>query len=156
MRGLNGTGRGVILSGAKDRSKNAREARGSLAPPTRSFAPLRTTLGAALMVAVAACSAASPAGGPFRITTAPLGSDTRLTLQAAPHLMVNARVAPALELSDGRVLRFRDGRRTADSAYYAEPPSTVLTGRHEQVHGTLRVSVCRDDEQICRSLAVEL
>ena len=114
------------------------------------------TLGAALMVAAAACSTASPADAPFHITTAPLGPDTRLTLQAAPHLMVNARVAPALELSDGRVLRFRDGRRTADSAYYAEPPSTILTGRHERVHGTLRVSVCRDDEQICRSLAVEL
>jgi hypothetical protein len=35
--------RGVILSGAKDRSRHASEARGSLAPPTRSFAPLRMT-----------------------------------------------------------------------------------------------------------------
>jgi len=35
----------VILSGAKDRVKHASEARGSLAPPTRSFAPLRMTAG---------------------------------------------------------------------------------------------------------------
>lgn len=113
-------------------------------------------LSAALVAAAVACSAGPPADARFNITTAPLGPDTRLTLQAVPHLKVNARVAPALELSDGRVLRFRDGRRTADSAYYAEPPSTVLTGRHERVHGTLRVSVCREDEQVCRSLVVEL
>ena len=33
----------VILSGAKDRSRNASEAQGSLASPTRSLAPLRMT-----------------------------------------------------------------------------------------------------------------
>ena len=33
----------VILSGAKDRPTHASDARGSLAPPTRSFAPLRMT-----------------------------------------------------------------------------------------------------------------
>jgi hypothetical protein len=114
------------------------------------------TLGTALIVAASACSAGSPADAPFHLTTTPLGPDTRLTLQSAPHLKVNARAAPALELGDGRVLRFLDGRRTADSAYYAEPPSTVLTGRHKRVHGTLRVSVCRDDERICRSLAIKL
>ena len=114
------------------------------------------TVGALLLAAAAACSAAPPADAPLRLTTAPIGSDTRLTLHAAPHLMVNARVAPALELGDGTVLRFRTGRRTADSAYYAEPPSAVLPGRHERVHGTLRASVCRDDEQICRSVRVEI
>src|SRR2546427_755314 len=36
-------GRRVILSAAKDRSRHASEARGSLVPPTRSFAPLRMT-----------------------------------------------------------------------------------------------------------------
>ena len=35
--------RRVILSEAKDRLTHARDARGSLAPPTRSFAPLRMT-----------------------------------------------------------------------------------------------------------------
>jgi hypothetical protein len=114
------------------------------------------TLGAALLAAVAACSAAPPADAPLRLTTAPLGAGTRLILHAAPHLKVNARVAPALELGDGTVLRFLAGRRTADSAYYTEPPSALLPGRHERVHGTLRASVCRDDERICRSLRVEI
>ena len=114
------------------------------------------TLGAVVLAVAAACSAAPSADAPLLVTTTPIGPDTRLTLHAAPHLKVNARVAPALELDDGMVLRFRTGRLTADSAYYAEPPSAVLRGRHERVHGTLRASVCRDDEQVCRSLRVEI
>jgi hypothetical protein len=43
----------VILSGAKDRTGHARDARGSLAPPARSFAPLRMT-GALLAVLILA------------------------------------------------------------------------------------------------------
>jgi hypothetical protein len=113
------------------------------------------TLGALLMAA-AACSFPPSADTPLRLAATPFGPDTRLTLHAGPHLKVNARVAPALELSNGTVLRFLTGRRTADSAYYTEPPSTVLPGRHERVRGTLRASVCRDDEQICRSLKVDL
>ena len=34
----------VILSGAKDRPTHAGDARASLVPPARSFAPLRMTL----------------------------------------------------------------------------------------------------------------
>ena len=103
----------------------------------------------------AACSgpAAEPA---LSLTTTGAGPDTRLTLHAAPHLKINARAAPALELGDGTVLRFRTGLRTADSAYYAEPPSAVLPGQHTRVHGTLRASVCREDEQVCRGVRVEI
>jgi hypothetical protein len=86
----------------------------------------------------------------------PSGPDTRLTLHAGPHVKINARLAPALELDDQTILRFRTGLRTADSAYYTEPPSAVLPGRHAQVHGTLRASVCRDDEQICRAVRMEI
>ena len=49
----------VILSGAKDRVKHASEARGSLASPIRSFAPLRMTL-AGLLLLVAACKKETP------------------------------------------------------------------------------------------------
>jgi hypothetical protein len=103
----------------------------------------------------AACSrtAAEPA---LYLTTTGAGPDTRLTLHAAPHLKINARVAPALELGDGTVLRFRTGLRTADSAYYTEPPSAVLAGRHTRVHGTIRAGVCRDDEQVCRVVKAEI
>jgi hypothetical protein len=104
----------------------------------------------------AACSRTPIEPGPLHVTIAPAGPDTRLTLHAAPHLKINARVAPALELDDGSLLRFRIGARTIDSAYYAEPPSAVLPGRHDRVHGTLRASVCRDDEQVCRVVRAEI
>jgi hypothetical protein len=103
-----------------------------------------------------ACSRPPAEPGPLQIATAPSGPDTRLILRASPHLKINARLAPALELSDGTVLRFGAARLTADSSYYAEPPSAVLTGRHARVHGTLRASVCRDDEQVCRAVRVVL
>jgi hypothetical protein len=158
----------VIRSAAKDRPGHASDARGSLASPTRSFAALRMTLAALRMTLAAlrmtlvalglaaACSRPPTDAAPLRITATPSGAGTRLTLHAGPHLKINARLVPALELDDRTVLRFRTGLRTADSAYYAEPPSAVLPGRHPRVHGTLRASVCRDDEQVCRGVRVEI
>ncbi len=102
------------------------------------------------------CRAPTPAGATLHLTTAPDGPDTRVTLHAGPHLKLNARLAPALETTGGTVLRFASGRLTSDSAYFAEPPSAVLPGRHEDVHGTLHVSVCQDDQLVCRSVTVEL
>jgi len=100
-----------------------------------------------------ACGRPPTESGLLQVTTAPSGPDTRLTLHAGPHLKINARLVPALEMGDGTVLRFRAGLRTA---YYTEPPSTVLPGRHARVHGTLRASVCRDDEQVCRAVRIEI
>ena len=107
-----------------------------------------------LLVAGLACGRGAPA--PLRLTTAAVGPDTRVTLVPEAGLKVNARVAPALELPDGRILRFGDARLTADSAYFAEPASARLPGRHARVRGTLRASVCRADEQVCRILTIEL
>jgi lipid-binding SYLF domain-containing protein len=58
--------RGVILSGAKDRPSHASEARGSLVPFTRSFAPLRMTcaLMAALLLLLPTVRAAAQADVP--------------------------------------------------------------------------------------------
>jgi len=105
---------------------------------------------------LASCASAPDAPAPLHLTTTPAGPDTRLTLVSAPGFEINARHPPALELPGGPVLRFTTGRRTADSAYFAEPPSTHLSGRHERVHGTLRASLCRDGEQVCRSVSIEL
>jgi hypothetical protein len=77
-------------------------------------------------------------------------------VHAGPHLKINARLPPVLELDDGTLLRFGIGLLAADSAYYSEPPSAVLPGRHARVHGTLRASVCRDNEQVCRVVRVEI
>ena len=36
------------------------------------------------------------------------------------------------------------------------PPTALLSGHHSRVHGTLRASVCQENEQICRSVKLEL
>jgi hypothetical protein len=115
-------------------------------------------IAAAVIAAGALVSCASPADSPalLRLRAARAGPDTRLTLLAAPGLEINARLAPALELSNGTIVRFVAGRRTADSAYFSEPPSARLPGRHDRVHGTLRASVCRNDELVCRSITLPL
>src|SRR5689334_17276984 len=102
-----------------------------------------------------ACS--GPAHPSLRVRATAAGPDTRLVLEAAPHLKINARLAPALELDGGGpVLRFAAGRLTPDLAYFAEPPSATLAGRHTRVHGTLHASVCRDDEAVCRSVSMRI
>jgi hypothetical protein len=104
---------------------------------------------------LAACAPEPPAQ-PLRLESSPAGADTRLTLIPASHIKLNARVKPALELADGLVLRFDSPDLTADSAYFASPPTTTLRGRHETVRGTLRASVCENDAPVCRSLVLEL
>lgn len=106
--------------------------------------------------ALAGCHAAPRADAPLYLTTTRQADSTRLTLHAEPHLKINARLAPALELADGTVLRFAGTRLTPDSAYFAEPPTALMPGRDRKPHGTLHASVCRDDELVCRSLTLEL
>lgn len=115
----------------------------------------RLALYAGILVGAAGCGAPPPAPPPaLRVVASPTGFTTRLTLLAAPHLRINARLPPALEFPDGAALRF-DGPRTADSAYFAAPPTAELP-RGVAVGGRLRASVCRDDEQVCRSIALDL
>jgi hypothetical protein len=115
----------------------------------------RGWLAGILLLAGVACGRGAPSAE-LRLTTAPAGPDTRVTLVARTGLKVNARAAPALELPDGRIVRFGGARLTADSAYFAEPASVLLPGRHDRLHGRLRASVCREDEQVCRSLTIDL
>ncbi len=110
--------------------------------------------GSWLVLGVLGCGASTPA--PLRLAASRAGPDTRVTLIAEPGLKVNARLAPALELPDGRVLRFRAARLTEDSAYFAEPASALLPGHTTRLHGTLHASVCREDELVCRSVTLEL
>jgi hypothetical protein len=112
--------------------------------------------GVALLVSAGACHDASSVRPALRLETALLGADTRLTLVAAPDLKVSARLKPALELPDGRVLRFDAPALTADSAYFAVPATTLLPGRHPRVRGTLRASVCGVTELVCHSVSLRL
>lgn len=103
---------------------------------------------------VTACSPSSPAG-PLRLEASRAGGGTRLELSATPGVKINARLKPALELTDGTVLRF-DSPLTPDSAYFADPPATLMDGRHPQVHGTLRASVCDAHQTVCRAITQKL
>jgi hypothetical protein len=101
-------------------------------------------------------------GGPvdrpaaLRVEREPSAESTRLVLVAAPGLRINARVKPALELTDGTVLRFDSPHLTADSAYFTRPPTATLPGAGRRVAGTLRASVCSEHELVCRAVTLEL
>ena len=116
---------------------------------------LRQVSTSLLVLGVIGCRGTAGAA-PLHVSASTAGPATLLTLVADPGLKVNARVAPALELSDGRIIRFGSAWLSADSAYFAEPPTAVLPGRYSRVHGTLRASVCREREQVCRSLTLRL
>lgn len=114
---------------------------------------MRAALG---LVFVLACSA----GGdgtvpPLQFRHSVEGEGTRILLVASLGNRINARLKPALELADGTLLRFDSPRLTADSAYFAEPPSTFVRLPWRDVHGTLRASVCGDDA-VCRAFVLDL
>jgi hypothetical protein len=108
------------------------------------------------LVFVLACSAAGDrADPPLQVRHWVEGDGTRLALAASPGVRLNARLKPALELADGTILRFDSPRLTADSAYFAEPPSTFVRMPWRDVHGTLRASLCGDDAA-CRPFVLDL
>lgn len=111
---------------------------------------------AALVLGLTACSGPSSPAGPLRLETSPAGENTRIDLHATNGGRINARLKPALELADGRVLRFDSPHLTSDSAYFADPPAALMEGHHLQVHGRLRASVCDPHETVCRSITQEL
>ncbi|MBA3658625.1 MAG: hypothetical protein H0W67_03425 [Gemmatimonadales bacterium] len=113
----------------------------------------RVLLGVAL---VAAGCARSSAPEPLRVAVATADGGTRLTLVAAPGLKINARLAPALELRDGGIVRFRSPQLTPDSAYFSAPPSAFVPGSDRRPHGRLRASVCDAGATVCHALVVEI
>ena len=107
-----------------------------------------------LLLLPACGSRAQPA--PLSLIRTPDGPNTRLALVASPGLKLNARLAPALELPGGTILRFHGTHLTSDSAYFAEPPVALLSGHQPVVHGVLRASVCDSGATVCRSVEVHL
>lgn len=119
--------------------------------------PIRITAHVTATLAFAAsCATPSTPSGALRLQVTQVGVHTRVALLAAPGLKVNARLKPALELSDGRVFRFDSPHLTPDSAYFAEPPTALVAGKQAQVHGKVRASVCDAGETVCRSIVVDL
>jgi hypothetical protein len=109
-----------------------------------------------MLAVLMACGRSSGGTPPLRVEASRSEHGTRLTLIAQAVLKISARLAPALELTDGTVLRFSSPALTPDSSYFAHPPSAILGGQHRQVHGRLRASVCDAGAAVCRSVVVGL
>lgn len=101
--------------------------------------------GAALLVA-AGCGH-EPV--PVKLGVEPGAAVTRIWLEPAPGWKINALLPPAFEPVGGPPVRFTAPGRTADSAYYLEPPVALVPGGGPP-RGILRVSLCAAGEQVCR------
>ena len=104
----------------------------------------------ASLVAVTACGY-SPAPAPVHLQAGSHGREAILAVVPADDLRINARVPPAIELAAGGVVRLARGRVSMDSSYFLEPPWDVRPPG-VPVRGVLRVSFCRADESVCRSV----
>jgi hypothetical protein len=93
---------------------------------------------------------------PFRFEVEHGTPTSRFRLVAAPGARINARLKPALELADGTVLRFDSPHLTADSAYFADAPTTRGAPPEEAHGGVVRASVCPSKERVCRSYEVSV
>jgi hypothetical protein len=112
--------------------------------------------GAVALALTLGCGGRGDRPAPLRVERESSGRGTTLALVAAPGIRINARVKPALELIDGTVLRFDSPHITTDSAYFTQPPTAMLAGSGRHVAGTLRASVCSEDELVCRAVTLEL
>ena len=110
---------------------------------------MRRMVAVLVLAVVAGCRSV-----PFRVEVEHGEPTGRLRLVAVPGARINARLKPALELTDGTVLRFDSPHRSADSAYYADAATTEGALPEEAHRGVVRASVCPRDEKFCRSYAV--
>ncbi|MEP6571338.1 MAG: hypothetical protein ABJD11_01540 [Gemmatimonadota bacterium] len=91
----------------------------------------------------------------IRIVETRNGGSSRLTLVADPGVRINARLKPALELSDGRVIRFDSPSLTPDSNYFIGAPAAEVRGKINDAGGHLRASVCARGDSVCRTVRIE-
>ena len=105
-----------------------------------------------LAAALAGCSRRAP----LWLSIESRDGGRSLGLHAAAGLRINARLGPALELDDGRVIRFTSSAVTPDSAYFAAAPTAWLPDGTGQPHGVLRAGVCEEGSRVCRVVAVRL
>ena len=104
---------------------------------------------------VAAACGSGPAPAPVRLQAGSLAGEAILAVVPAHDLRINARVPPAIELAAGGVIRLARGRVSMDSSYFLEPPWDVRPPG-VPVRGALRVSFCRADESVCRSVMLQV
>lgn len=122
------------------------------------FSAMKTFLfAAALLLGAAACDKPQQRLEPLvRLTATASSTGFRLTLVPAPGARINARLKPVLELEGGSRIQFDHPALTADSAYFAAPPTAEFLGASAELKGVLRVGVCPAGANVCRSLAIAI
>ncbi len=99
-------------------------------------------------------SSSSPSSSPLTLETVSVDGTTHLKLVAAPGVRINARLKPALELADGRVIRFDSPSLSRDSSYFETPPTAELSDLAADIRGTLRASICDEAADFCRTVKI--
>lgn len=120
-------------------------------------------VGVSVAVALFACdtrSAMMPDGviASDELVTLSLGGvsgDRRLTLTPKPGVKINALLAPVIETADSASIVFDAKMRTADSAYFTEPPTAAIGDRHT-IKGRLLASACPEGKRVCRSVMFDI
>ena len=116
---------------------------------------LAVSLSIAGASALAALGCNEPAPEPpLMLETTSVDGRTQLKLVAAPGMRINARVTPALELADGRVIRFDSPSLSSDSSYFETPPTAELSDLAADIRGTLRASICDEAADFCRTVEI--
>ena len=110
----------------------------------------------ATLVFLLSCSPPPPAGRPLWLAREPAPGGARLLLLTEPGARISAEYTPTLTLEDGIVVRFDTTALSADSAYFAAPPSATLARPPAQAHGLLKASVCHQNEAVCRLVKLEV
>ena len=105
-----------------------------------------------LTLLAAGCSRSTPL---VSIEVSRTASGHHLTLVPAQGARINAKVRPAFERPDGRVLFFDATGTSADSTYYTADPFLDLPDP-EAPRGLVRVGVCPAGERVCRVLTLKL
>lgn len=86
---------------------------------------------------------------PVRLEVTGEGAARVLRLVPGDGVKLNARLAPALEASGGRIVRFTMGARDAAGDYFTEP-ATARWRWTDRPAGLLRAGVCYKGEKVCR------
>jgi hypothetical protein len=98
------------------------------------------------------CSSSSPL---VSVQVSRTATGHHLTLVPTTGARINAKVRPAFERADGRVLYFDAPGLTADSTYYTAEPFLDLADP-EAPRGQVRVGVCPAGERVCRVVVLRL
>lgn len=103
------------------------------------------------LLLLAACGAAAPP--PVHLETGRRDGRAALIVVPTDGARLNAKLPPALEWQDGRVVRITSGEIAADGDYYT---GSAWTERPPELppEATLRVSFCRAGEGLCRTITI--